>query len=167
MSFFGFEHADQDAPQQDFGHEEATDEAVPDGTNGKTNRLHYDSHRTEALKMGSVTGGYQEWSNMRLKYNPFPSDLDDIRDKVFKLEKPMLFNSQQFADYWGHISNMYVRQKTPIVQANGTIVEIWVCRNTAKRLQQLEPIGAGVRNKKNKKDVIESKERCKIRFRVV
>lgn len=131
---------------------------------------HDNPNRKYLLNLPPVVGNYQEWSNKCLKYNSFPEDLDDVREKLFKMEKPMLFNSQQFADYWPHISNFYNRSSTPVEESNGTEVGIWECRNKARlsrNKREYPSSSTGRRKRDNKSRLLESNESCQVRFRIV
>ena len=87
-------------------------------------RDHTDSKGKYLFKMPRVIDGYQQWDNMPLPYHPFPANLDNIRDIIFKLEKPLLLNSQQYADYWPHVSNVYARSTGAWRDANGVQIEV-------------------------------------------
>lgn len=131
-----------------------------------------DPNKKYMQNMPPVIGGYQEWSNMRLKYNPFPEDVDAVREKLFKLEKPVLLTSQQYADYWPHISNMYVRSKAPVIEDNFTAWEDWECRNQRRvtihnRKDDRYTEGESKRNRESKRHLLEATEPCRIRFRLV
>ena len=127
-------------------------------------------NRKYLLNLPRAVGSYQEWSNKRLKYNAFPEDLDDVREKLFKMEKPILLNSQQFADYWPHVSNFYCRSTAPTFEDNGTQVEIWECRNKSRLSRQKRELpsnSTGKRKRDNKSHLLESTESCPVRFRIV
>jgi hypothetical protein len=133
-------------------------------------RDHNDPNRKYRLTLPPVVNGFQEWSNMRLKYNPIPDDVDTVREMFFKMENPVLINSQQFADYWPHISNIYSRGVGPSMEANGTQVETWECRNQRRqsRHQRIkEPGGQGLRKRERKHHLLEGTEMCKLRFHLV
>ena len=127
-------------------------------------------NRKYLINLPPVIGSYCHWSNMRLKYDPIPSDVDDVRDKLFVLEKPVLLNSQQYSDYWPHVTNIYGRSTAPSFEPNGTQIEVWECRNQRRqsRHRRLQPTqGHGKRERKKKNDLLESDEPCKMRFRIV
>lgn len=125
------------------------------------------------ISLPPVVDDYQEWANMRLKYNPVPEDLDEVREKLFKVEQPILLNSQQYADYWPHMSNVWARGKGPKFNENGTQVETWDCRNlrrlsrNQRHLRLHEHENQGLRRKTPKMNVFEGTEECKGRIRIV
>jgi hypothetical protein len=96
-----------DAPNEETG--DATRQEPAAGLEKKVVRDHNDANRRYLVNLPQVVDGCQEWSNMRTKHNPIPEALDEIREKLFKLEKLLLLNSQQYADCWPHISNIWAR----------------------------------------------------------
>ncbi|KAK3697388.1 hypothetical protein LTR37_017450 [Vermiconidia calcicola] len=144
----------------------------PENRAVKKKRKWYDPNKKYMQNMPPVMGGYQEWSNMRLKYNPIPEDVDAVREKLFKLEKPVLLTSQQYADYWPHISNMYVRSKAQVIEDNFTAWEDWECRNQRRvtihnRKGDRYTEGESKRNRESKRHLLEATEPCRIRFCLV
>lgn len=133
-------------------------------------RDHNDPNRKYLLNLPRVVDGYQQWTNMSLPYYPFPDNLDEIREKLFKLEKPILLNSQQYADYWPHISNVYARGVGPWWDpSNGIQMETWECRNQRRQSRHQRyktPGGAGIRKRERKLNLLEGTEMCRLRFRI-
>lgn len=157
----------QDHPQDEA---QEIEYEVDDTTKKRIVRDHTDPNRKYLLTLPKVVNGYQKWSNMRLKYNPMPDDVDEVREKLFKLEKPMLLNSQQYADYWPHVSNIYARGVGPTMAKNGTQLETWECRNQRRqsRHQRIKgSSGQGKRKRERKIHLLEGTEMCKLRFRIV
>ena len=133
-------------------------------------RNHNDPNSYYRPPLPPVFDGFQEWSNKRLPYTPIPDDVDAVREMLFKLEKPVLINSQQYADYWPHISNIYSRGVGPKMEANGTEVETWECRNQRRQSyhqRAKERGGQGIRKRERKHHLLEGTETCKVRFRLV
>ncbi|KAK5169321.1 uncharacterized protein LTR77_005296 [Saxophila tyrrhenica] len=128
-----------------------------------------ESNRKQNLRMGPVIGDHQEWSNMRLEYHPLPPNIDEVREKLYKLEQPILLNSQQYADYWPHITNVYGRQIQPVEQANGSMLEYWECRNNRKRRLKGRPPPKEPQKRKRtiKTHLLETDKACGMRFRVL
>lgn len=149
--------------------EMATEQASTDKARKRYVRDHNDPNRKYLLNLPRVVDGYQQWTNMSLPYHPFPDNLDAVREKIFKLEKPLLLNSQQYADYWPHISNIYARGVGPWWEKNGIQLETWECRNQRRqsRHQRVkEPMGQGIRKRVRKLHLLEGTEMCKVRFRL-
>jgi hypothetical protein len=156
-----------DAPNEET--EDATRQEPAAGPEVRVVRDHNDPNRRYLMNLPRVVDGYQEWSNMRTKYNPIPEDLDEVREKLFKLEKPLLLNSQQYADYWPHVSNIWARGVGPWWDTNGTQLETWECRNQRRqsRHQRIKtPAGQGLRKRERKLHLLEGTEMCKVRFRI-
>ncbi len=104
---------------------------------------------------------------MRTKYRGIPDDLDAMREKLYHIREPMLLNSQQFADYWYFMSNILVRDIAPVTQTNGTVVEIWECRNCRRAAKMKGDEGTGKRKRETKRHLLETQEPCKFRFRTL
>lgn len=64
-----------------------------------------------AINLPPVHGGFMHWSNKRMRYNAMPLNLDAAREKLYLLEKPILLNSQQYSDYWPHVTNFCRRSR--------------------------------------------------------
>ncbi|KAM3425046.1 hypothetical protein BST61_g7014 [Cercospora zeina] len=120
------------------------------------------------LDFPPVVGSVIQYSNKPLPYRPFPDDVDAIRNKLFHLEKDVLLNSQQIADYWPHMSNVWQRDTAPAQRANGVVMEIWHCRNQ-RRVERRDKGAEGTavrRRRKKKDDMLTDPHQCKLRIRL-
>lgn len=102
-----------------------------------------------------VVGSYIMFPNKRLKYNPVPPDIDEVREKLFKMEDSVLLkNSQEVADYVPHITNFWRRavQRHEIDEETGVQYEHWHCRSkkVKKPPRRPESTAKGVRNREKK-----------------
>jgi hypothetical protein len=96
-----------------------------------------------------IVGSYVMFPNKQLKYNPVPPDLDQVREKLFKMEESVLLkNSQEVADYVPHITNFWRRalQKVEVDEETGVQYEHWYCRSKKSR-KPAESVSKGIRNK--------------------
>ena len=169
MRSSGVSNVDDEGDAPNEGTEDATIQEPAAAPEPRVIRDHNDPNRRYLMNLPRVVDGYQEWSNMRTKYNPIPEDLDEVREKLFKLEKPLLLNSQQYADYWPHVSNIWARGVGPWWDTNGSQMETWECRNQRRqsRHQRIkEPGGQGLRKRERKLHLLEGTEMCKLRFRL-
>lgn len=161
---------DQDAPHEEDPQDPAASTEQAD-YNTPAERVVKDQNdnRRYLLNLPRVVDGYQQWANMSLPYHPFPDNLDEVRDIIFNLEKPILLNSQQYADYWPHVSNIYARGVGPWWDTNGVQLETWECRNQRRqsRHQRVKgPGGQGLRKRERKLHLLEGTEMCRLRFRL-
>jgi len=96
-----------------------------------------------------IVGSYVMFPNKQLKYHPVPPDLDQVREKLFKMDESVLLkNSQEVADYVPHITNYWRRvvQKVEVDENTGVQHEHWYCRSTRVR-KPAESVSKGIRNK--------------------
>lgn len=103
-----------------------------------------------------IVGTYVMFPNKQLKYNPVPPDLDQVREKLFKMDESVLLkNSQEVADYLPHITNFWRRvvQKHEADEETGVQYEYWYCRSKKSR-KPAESVSKGIRNKAQKKVVL-------------
>ena len=105
-------------PQTDQERLEKQSQKSRDQPSGKGYKVD-NPNRKFMLNLPQVIGTHQNWNNKTLKYNPIPVDIDAFRERIYKLEQPMLITSQQYADYWPHISNIYGRSINVTTEANG------------------------------------------------
>ncbi|PIB02784.1 hypothetical protein CB0940_11691 [Cercospora beticola] len=120
------------------------------------------------LDFPPVVGSIIQYSNKPLPYRPFPDDVEEIREKLFHLEKDVLLNSQQISDYWPHMSNIWQRDTAPVKRANGVVMEIWHCRNQ-RRVERRDRGAEGnavQRRRKKKDDMLTDPHQCKLRIRL-
>jgi hypothetical protein len=96
-----------------------------------------------------------------------PPDLDTVRQKLFDLKTPLLLNSQQIADYWYYMTNIFVRDIAPSTQTNGIVVEVWECRNCRRVNRMHKEEGTAKRKRTAKRHLLETEESCKFQFRVL
>jgi hypothetical protein len=97
-----------------------------------------------------IVGSYVMFPNKQLKYNPVPPDLDQVREKLFKMDESVLLkNSQEVADYVPHITNFWRRavQKVEVDEETGVQYEHWYCRSKKKGRKPAESVSKGIRNK--------------------
>jgi len=103
-----------------------------------------------------IVGTYVMFPNKQLKYNPVPPDLDQVREKLFKMDTSVLLkNSQEVADYLPHITNFWrrVAQKSEFDPGTGLQYEYWHCRSRQSR-KQGGSVSKGIRNKPKNKVVL-------------
>jgi hypothetical protein len=103
-----------------------------------------------------IVGTYVMFPNKQLKYNPVPPDLDQVREKLFKMDESVLLkNSQEVADYLPHITNFWrrVAQKQEFDPGTGLQYEYWHCRSRQSR-KQGGSVSKGIRNKPKNKVVL-------------
>lgn len=145
----------------------AADEHAP-SANALTGPVDYSR---KYITLPPLRGSYLHYSNKRLKYNPFPPDLDIMREKLFKLEEPLLLNSQQIADYWHHVFNLWKKSKTNNHNGHNTVVDTYECR--VKR--RIDDIPEGRRGKEGKemrkrhlrRQKLEDVHKCPVRIRLI
>lgn len=100
-----------------------------------------------------IDGSYVMFPNKKLKYNPVPPDLDQVREKLFRMDESVLLkNSQEVADYVPHITNFWRRavQKHEIDEETGVQYEHWHCR-AKKARKPAASVSKGIRNKTGKR----------------
>lgn len=103
---------------------------------------------------------------------PLPFYVDEMRDRMFVFSEPMLFNSQQWADYYPHMTNIWTRTKVIRVETHGLDVELWGCRLANKRIRDTddtddrEKLDAPVK-KRHKARNLEGSELCNMGIRRV
>ncbi|OQO14836.1 hypothetical protein B0A48_00218 [Cryoendolithus antarcticus] len=121
------------------------------------------------VKMPPIIGSWLMYPNKRIKYNPFPDDIDATRLKLFKMEQPVLLkDSQEIADLLPHVTNFWRRSVGRVyVAENGTQVESWGCRSTKPMERKSRSFGNGLRVKARRVTMFEEQERCKLRLRVL
>ncbi|KAK6437965.1 hypothetical protein LTR95_005842 [Oleoguttula sp. CCFEE 5521] len=121
------------------------------------------------VKMPPIIGSWLMYPNKRIKYNPFPDNIDVTRIKLFKMEQPVLLkNSQEIADLLPHVTNFWRRSVGRVyVAENGTQVESWGCRSTKPMERKSRSVGKGLRVKARRVTMFEDQERCKLRLRVL
>jgi hypothetical protein len=115
-----------------------------------------------------IIGSYVMFPNKKLKYNPVPPDLDQVREKLFKMEDSVLLkNSQELADYLPHVTNFWRRvvQKQEVDPGTGLQYEYWYCRSKKSR-KPAESVSKGIRNKAGKRVVLHGRSSVS-RFHVV
>ena len=132
---------------------------VPTSSGGDANRAQLD--------LPPVVGSTIQYLNKPLKYRPIPDDVEEVRQKLFHLEQDVLLDSQQIADYWLHMNNVWQRSTKPSLEENGVVVEMLECRNRRRvKLVGKDRQSAGTRNRGNKDDLLGDIEPCKLRVRV-
>ena len=108
--------------------------------------------------MPPIVGSWLMFSNKMVKYRPRPTDIDAVREKLFKMEDSILLkNSQEVADYVPHITNVWRRavQRVEIDEETGLQTEYWHCRTKkAQRLRKDEGTRKGIRNREKKSQVM-------------
>lgn len=108
--------------------------------------------------MPPIVGTWLMFSNKLVKYRPMPPDVDVVRDKLFKMEEPILLkNSQEVADYVPHITNIWRRavQKVEVDPKTGVQTEYWYCRTKkAMRTRNCDSQGKGIRNRERKSQTL-------------
>nr|OQO30266.1 hypothetical protein B0A51_01814 [Rachicladosporium sp. CCFEE 5018] len=121
------------------------------------------------VKMPPIIGSWLMFPNKRIKYNPFPDNIDATRLKLFKMEQPVLLkNSQEIANLLPHVTNFWRRSVGRVyVAENGTQVESWGCRSTKPMERKTRSVGKGLRVKARRVTMFEDQERCKLRLRVL
>lgn len=63
-----------------------------------------------SMRMPPVIGSYMLFPNKRLRCNPIPPNIDEIREKSFYMTEPILLkNSQEIADVVPHLSKLWRR----------------------------------------------------------
>lgn len=128
-----------------------------------------DNTNRKLLNLPPVVGSCLQYANKSLPYRPFPADVDDVRKKVFLCEKPLLLDSQQIADYWPHVSNLYMRSSRPSTNDNGTVSEAWECRIRRRVTMKGKDKtgGQGLRQRQSKDELLGDVDLCKIRVNLV
>ena len=97
-----------------------------------------------------IVGSYVMFPNKKLKYNPVPPDLDQVRGKLFKMDESVLLkNSQEVADYVPHITNFWRRavSRHEVDEETGVQYEHWHCRSAKITKAPAHSVGKGIRNK--------------------
>lgn len=105
-------------------------------------------------KTPPVIGSYMLFPNKRLRYVPLPPKLEMVREKLFRIEKPILLkNSQEVANYIPHITNLW-RKTVQRVKSNedGLQVEYWHCRSKKRKDYSRKDAVRGLRNRERKAD---------------
>ncbi len=137
---------------------------------GLVNRDGTGEKKNYGMHIPNVVNYRQAWSNKQLEYHPFPEDLDDIRQKLYDFKHAMLFNCQQFVDYWPHITNLFSRVGPLKHMENGTQWETWRCKNGA-RAKARERLRVPDAERKRKRTMLplglEGEQHCPARFKVV
>lgn len=108
--------------------------------------------------MPPIVGSWLMFSNKMVKYRPMPPDIDEVREKLFKMENSILLkNSQEVADYVPHITNVWRRavQRVEIDEDTGLQTEYWHCRTKkAQRVRKDDGTSKGIRNREKKSQVM-------------
>lgn len=112
----------------------------------------------EHWRTPTVMGSYVLFPNKRLKYNPVPPKLELVREKLFRVEEPILLkSSQEVADYIPHVTNLW-RNSVERIRSNegGLVVEYWHCRSRQNKSSTPNANRApkGVRNRDKKCEVM-------------
>jgi len=133
---------------------------IPTGAN-------LEEYRQKMNILPSVVGNFLHYSNRRLKYNPIPDDVDEVREKLFVVEKPLLLTSQQIADHWPHMTNVWMRSVRHKTAENGVVEEVWECRQR-RRVTPRPPAKESMRkkNRMSKRQMLENSEPCHMRLRL-
>lgn len=127
-----------------------------------------DNTNRRLLNLPRVVGSYLQYPNKYLLYRPFPSDVDEVRKKLFLVERPMLLDSQQIADYWPHISNFYMRSSRPSTNDNGTVSEAWECRIRRRvTMKSRDKIDQGTRQRHRKDELLGDVKECRARLNMI
>ncbi|KAF2772953.1 hypothetical protein EJ03DRAFT_324011 [Teratosphaeria nubilosa] len=127
-----------------------------------------DNFARPQISLPPVIGAHLHYSNIKVKYNPVPEKLDEIRNKLFLVKEPVLLNSQQIADYWPHMSNVWHRSMRKEEHYNGTSTETWECRQKRRTIPRARPEReSGSRLRVSKKQMIEGVDPCKLKLTVV
>ncbi|KAM0722460.1 hypothetical protein Q7P37_001901 [Cladosporium fusiforme] len=117
-----------------------------------------------------IVGSYVLHSNKRVKYNPIPPKVELVREKLFRLEEPILLkNSQEVADYLPHITNLWRRavQRVELSGDDGLQVEYWHCRCKKQSPVARKEQPKGLRNREKKTELLFGDQvDCKMRVRV-
>jgi len=120
--------------------------------------------------MPPVIGSYMMFPNKRLRYNPMPPNIDEIREKFFYMREPLLLkNSQEIADIVPHLSNFWRRGHEPQTmdkRDNGVQVETWECLSRQAMRPKL-PSKEGVRRRKKRSEHFDGTELCEMRLQVI
>lgn len=110
---------------------------------------------TDHWRLPPIMGSYLLFPNKKVKYNPIPPKLEFVREKIFRMEEPILLkNSQEVADYTPHITNLWRHsvQRYEVCQ-NGLQVEYWHCRSKQRRKHAFDKVRGppkGIRNREKK-----------------
>jgi hypothetical protein len=116
--------------------------------------------------MPPIVGSYLMFSNKIVKYNPMPTDVDSVREKLFALKETVLLkNSQEVADYVPHITNIWRRavQRAEVDEETGVQTEYWHCRTKkAMRVHKDGYTPKGIRNREKKSKTLFRKLICKL-----
>lgn len=145
----------------------------PGGGNDRSNRGKWKISSDPELEIGrrmmsipGVLGSYVHFSNKLLKYTAIPDDVDTIRQKLFKFEKPIFLTSQQIADYWPHMTNVWVRLIRQADHSNGVSEENWECRLRRRVNSRHDQAGRGrgTRHRQSKRQMLEIAEACPMRI---
>lgn len=125
-----------------------------------------DLFERKGINMPPLIGSYLHYTNKRLKYNPIPERLDEIREKLLQVREPILLCSQQIADYWPHMSNVWERSIRQEDHEIGVGMETWECRQRRRvaSKDRGRPDQAGTRVKVSKRRMLEGHEPCAMRI---
>lgn len=124
-----------------------------------------DTTNRKLLNLPPVVGSCLQYLNKSVPYRPFPPDVDVIRKKVFLMENPLLLDSQQIADYWPHVSNLYMRSSRPSTHVNGIVSEAWECRIRRRvTMKGKDKSGTGIRQRQSKDEMLGDVGECKVRL---
>ncbi|TKA65902.1 hypothetical protein B0A55_10871 [Friedmanniomyces simplex] len=117
------------------------------------------------MHLPPVVGSYLHYSNKTVKYNPMVVGIDDIRQKLFELKVPVLLNSQQIADYWSHMTNVWMRSTKESLKGEGAWLEAWECRHR-KRVTAKHKTKEGRGAWQSKRELLKESSPCSMRIRM-
>ncbi|KAK4540144.1 hypothetical protein LTR36_009730 [Oleoguttula mirabilis] len=145
----------EDAPEHARGGNR--DQPIP-GLEGYGRQMH---------SLPATIGSYLHYSNKRLRYTAIPDNIDEIRDKLYVLEKAVFLTSQQIADYWPHMTNIWMRSVKHDTDDFGVTHESWECRHRRRVIGKARPSGGqGTRHRLSKRQMLENEDACSMRIRV-
>ncbi|SMR51908.1 unnamed protein product [Zymoseptoria tritici ST99CH_3D1] len=143
--------------------------STPDGSTPTRRQYPKDpSEIPRLLGMPPVVGSNVQFANKTLKYRPFPPNLNAVRQKLYLVERPILLDSQAIADYWPHMSNVWLKSSSSARNENGCVTEAWECRVRRRVATKGEAsVGKGLRQRNSKDRLIDDVDECKMRIRLV
>lgn len=159
---------DETAP--DLGNEASGDASTSDKDVGRWKTMTgplLEEHGRQFNTLAGTIGSYIHYSNKIVRYNAIVDDLDEIREKLFLVEKPILLNSQQIADYWPHMTNIWMRSQSRDTDEHGVTEEAWECRHR-RRIKgvKIPRTSKGDRHRLSKRHMIEKADACRMRIRL-
>jgi hypothetical protein len=126
----------------------------------------------KALSLPPLIGSHLHYSNKRIKWNPIPDKIDEIRNILYEVKRPIVLNSRQIAEYWPHMTNVWQRSNKNDVGFNGVGSENWECRQRTRVTDRPKHgIGTGqapgtARLRVSKRQMLEGMQPCPMRIRL-